>query len=56
MNIISDQSLFYGGLAVAAGAAVLLLVLIVIFIIRKIRLEAVFDVEYGKKYNGQNKD
>lgn len=55
MNIFLDQSLFYGGLIIAGTAAVLLLILIVFFIIRKIRLEAVFDAEYGKKYTEQNK-
>lgn len=43
----SDEWLFYGGLCVAGGSAILGMLFLFAFLIRKIRLDARLDAEYG---------
>lgn len=45
MNL--DELLFYGGIGLAAAAAVIGIVCLIYFKIKKIKLESQFDVEYG---------
>lgn len=47
MRVSIDEMMFYGGIAVAAAALIVGIVCILVFKIKKIRLDAQFDVEYG---------
>lgn len=47
MSVSIDEMMFYGGIAVAAAALIVGIVCILVFKIKKIRLDAQFDVEYG---------
>lgn len=49
MDMLSNEMLYKGGLAVAAAAAALLVIFLVCFAISGIRLKYALDGEYGKK-------
>ncbi len=49
MSEISNEMLFYGGLAIAGLAAVILIIFLIVFFIGKIKLNLKFDMEYGAK-------
>lgn len=51
---VSNEMLFYGGLAAAGGAAVILTVFLIAFLISGIRLNSKFDNEYGRKRKKQD--
>ena len=46
---ISNEMLFYGGLAAAGSAAVILVIFLIVFLISGIRLNGKFDDEYGRR-------
>ena len=49
MSWLTDELLFYGGIAVAVGSLVMAILSFCILQIKKIRLNAQMDYEYGKK-------
>lgn len=49
MEWFSDEFLFYGGLALAGFAVFAAIVIFSVLQIKKVRLEARFDAEYGAK-------
>lgn len=49
MDGVSNEMLFYGGIGLAAFAVLLAVVIVIIALIRKMRLNAVLDAEYGPK-------
>lgn len=55
MNMLSNETLFYGGLITAGIAAAALLVFAVLSIAVKIKLNAKFDVEYGERTDKKKK-
>ena len=46
---LSNEMLFYGGLAAAGCAAVILVIFLIVFLISGIRLNGKFDYENGKR-------
>ena len=46
-GMISDELLFYVGIVVAIIALILLIVLTLLFKLKKVKLNAQFDIEYG---------
>ena len=49
MELLTDELLFYGGLAVAIGSLVIAAIFAIVSRIYMIRLNELFDKEYGKK-------
>ena len=49
MEWITDELLFYGGMAIAACSLLALLLCVCIFQIKKVRLNARLDAEYGEQ-------
>lgn len=49
MNWITDELLFYGGIATAAGSIVLAILYFSVSQIKKIRLDVKLNAEYGEK-------
>lgn len=49
MNWITDEMLFYGGIAAAGGSLLASIVCFAAFKIQKIRLDSQLDEEYGKE-------
>lgn len=49
MDWLTNEMLFYGGMAGAAGSFVAAIIYFSISQIRKVRLNAQLDAEYGKK-------
>lgn len=49
MGFITDEMLFYGGIAVAGGALLLLLIYGCVSQMKKIQLNARLDAEYGEQ-------
>lgn len=49
MDFLTNEMLFYGGMIVAAGAAVLGVVVFCVFQVQKVRLNVRLDQEYGEK-------
>ena len=49
MNWLTDEFLFYGGITVSVGSLVIAILSFCILQIKKTRLNAQMDYEYGKK-------
>lgn len=49
MNWLTNELLFYGGMAVAIGSLIAAILYFCISQIGKVRLDAQLDAEYGKK-------
>lgn len=49
MDWLTDEILFYGGMAVAAGSLVMAMLCFCISEINKLRLNIRLDAEYGKR-------
>lgn len=49
MNWLTNEVLFYGGIVIAAGSLAAALFYFFITQIKKVRLEAKLDMEYGEK-------
>jgi len=49
VNWFTDEILFYGGMAVAAGSFMIAILYFSISQVRKVRLDTRLDVEYGEK-------
>ncbi|MBQ7264499.1 MAG: hypothetical protein IJS61_00185 [Firmicutes bacterium] len=46
---MTNELLFYGGIAICVSAVVLELIFIICHIIKKIKLSKIFDKEYGRE-------
>ena len=46
---LTNEILFYGGLAIAGGTLLAAFIYLCIWHIKKVRLDAQLDVEYGKR-------
>lgn len=49
MNWLTDEMLFYGGIAVAAGSLVVMALYFCVTQIKKVRLDIRLNAEYGEK-------
>ena len=49
MELLTNEVLLYAGLSVAAAAVLAAVVLVFVLRLKRRRLNAVFDIEYGKK-------
>lgn len=49
MEWLTDEIMFYGGVAVAGGSALAAIIFFCIFKVKKIKLNAQLDREYGKR-------
>ena len=52
---VTDQTLFYGGMALAGGSALAAFLFFCVFQIRRIRLNARLDAEYGRQEKSSGK-
>jgi hypothetical protein len=50
---LTNEVMFYGGLAIVAVAALAAIALTFVLIINRMRLNAKFTAEYGEKRNGK---
>ncbi len=49
MNLLTDEVLFYGGIIITGCSLLLAIIFLCISKIKKIRLDAQLDEEYGKR-------
>lgn len=48
MNVLTDEVLFYGGIIIIGCSLLLAIIFLCVSKIKKIRLDAQLDAEYGK--------
>lgn len=49
MNLLTDEALFYGGIIITGCSLLLAIIFLCVSKIKKIRLDAQLDAEYGKR-------
>lgn len=49
MGFVTDEMIFWGGMALTGGSLLGLLIFLCISQVKKVRLEAVLDTEYGEQ-------
>lgn len=49
VNLLTDEALFYGGIIITGCSLLLAIIFLCVSKIKKIRLDAQLDAEYGKR-------